>query len=104
MIVALGIEDMLHEIGCTVVGPAYSVGVGHELAANEQLDAAVLDLNVAGDLSEPVAQVLKSRGIPFCFSTGYGSSAVPEGFLDRPVLQKPYTREELEAVLLQLVG
>ena len=102
VIVALGIEDMLSDLGCTVVGPAYSVEAGREIAANEQVDAAVIDINLGGAVSEPIATILAERGIPFCFSTGYGSAVVPDEFRDRPVLQKPYTKAQLAAVLLTL--
>jgi CheY-like chemotaxis protein len=102
VIVALGIEDMLAELGCTVVGPAYSVESGRAIAATEQIDAAVLDINLGGTVSEPIAQLLAERGVPFCFSTGYGSAVVPAEFRDRPVLQKPYTKAQLAAVLLTL--
>lgn len=99
VIIALAIEDMLTRIGCEVVGPAFSLAAGQALAASEPLDAAVLDLNLAGESSDQVAKTLQNRGIPFCFSTGYGSSAVPRAFQDRPVLQKPYTLQSLARVL-----
>lgn len=103
VIIALAIEDMLIQIGCDVVGPAYSVSAGQKLAASEAMDAAVLDINLGGQTSDAVAQTLQSRGIPFLFSTGYGSSAVPNGFEDRPVLQKPYTLETLGRALEEIV-
>lgn len=103
VIVALGIEDMLQALGCTVVGPAYSVAAGEGFAASEELDAAVLDINLGGAVSEPIAQALARRGIPFCFSTGYGASAVPAQFADRALLRKPYTSRDLAEVLLRLV-
>ena len=104
VIVALGIEDMLSDLRCTVEGPAYSVEAGREFAAREHVEAAVLDINLGGAVSEPIARILAERGIPFCFSTGYGSAALPTGFGDRPVLQKPYTKAQLAEVLLGLVG
>ena len=103
VIIALAIEDMLIQIGCDVVGPAYSVSAGQELAASEAVDAAVLDINLGGQSSDAVARTLQSRGIPFLFSTGYGLSAVPNGFEDRPVLQKPYTLEILGRALEEIV-
>lgn len=104
VIIALALEDMLMEIGCDVVGPAFSVSAGQKLAAREAMDAAVLDINVGGESSDSVAQTLQSRGIPFLFSTGYGLSAVPNGFEDRLVLQKPYTLETLGRALEQVIG
>lgn len=103
-IIALALEDMLIQIGCAVVGPAFSVTDGQRLAASEPVDGAVLDINVGGETSEAVARMLHSRGIPFLFSTGYGVSAVPDGFEDRPVLQKPYTLETLGRALERMIG
>jgi CheY-like chemotaxis protein len=103
-IIALALEDMLIQIGCAVVGPAFSVTDGQRLAASEPVDGAVLDINVGGETSEAVARTLDSRGIPFLFSTGYGVSAVPHGFKDRPVLQKPYTLETLGRALERMMG
>ncbi|MFW6027592.1 MAG: response regulator, partial [bacterium] len=62
----------------------------------EQLDAAVLDVNLNGKRSDPVAEVLKERGIPFIFATGYGNAERGAGV---PVLDKPYTEEKLAHAL-----
>jgi CheY-like chemotaxis protein len=94
-IIALGIEDMLVELGCQVVGPALSIGAARALAQSEPLDGAVVDINLGGHTTEEVAGILKSRGIPFCFSTGYGEAGVSGDFDDVPVLQKPYQLAKL---------
>lgn len=103
-IIALAIEDMLRELGCEVAGTAMTLGVAEEIAREEAFDAAVLDINLNGDTSEVVAETLRSRGIPFCFSTGYGSADVPLGFEDVPLLQKPYNAASLAAVLERLLA
>ena len=100
----MAIEDMLMSLGCEIVGPAYSIGDGQALAESEPFDAAVLDINIGGQSSDSIAQTLQSRGIPFCFSTGYGLGAVPSGFDDRPVLQKPYTLKALARTLEEIIG
>jgi len=103
-IIALAIQDMLEQLGCMAVGPALTLQAGKQLAAVEEIDAAVLDINLSGDSSHAVAQTLRDRVIPFCFSTGYGSADVPRDFVDVPVLKKPYTCESLAAVLAQLLS
>ena len=103
-IIALAIQDMIEQLGCQAVGPALSLQAGEHLAAVEEIDAAVLDINLSGDSSHAVAQRLRDRAIPFCFSTGYGSADVPRDFADAPVLQKPYTSESLAAVLAELLS
>lgn len=102
VIIALAIEDMLINLGCEIVGPAFSLSAGQALAASEPLDAAVIDLNLGGESSVSIAQTLQRRDVPFCFSTGYGSSVVPSGFQGRPVLQKPYTLESLARALEEM--
>ena len=47
----------------------------------------------------PVAELIKARGLPFVFATGYGSSGLPEEYRDRPTLQKPFQLENLARVI-----
>jgi DNA-binding response OmpR family regulator len=103
-IIALAIEDMLAELGFEVVGPALTLSEAERLASVEALDAAVLDINLDGKSSEPVARALCDRRIPFCFSTGYESADVPGGFEAVPLLRKPYRSESLGSVLHRLLG
>jgi CheY-like chemotaxis protein len=100
-LVALQLEDMLSDLGCAVVGPAARVGQALELLRAQKVDAAVLDLNVAGELVYPVADALASQGIPFLFATGYGAAGLTEGYRSRPVLQKPFLLTELRKAMLE---
>lgn len=93
--IALQVEDMLVESGCEVVGPASRVAQALKLIDEEPVDAAVLDLNIAGDLVYPVADALDKRGVPYIFATGYGASSLTEPYRRRRVLQKPFSRREL---------
>lgn len=93
--IALQLEDMLVESECDVVGPASRVGQALKLIADEPVDAAVLDLNIAGDLVYPVADALEKRGLPYIFATGYGASSLTEPYRSRRVLQKPFSRRDL---------
>ena len=93
--IALQVEDMLVESDCDVVGPASRVGQALKLIDEEPVDAAVLDLNIAGDLVYPVADALEKRGLPYIFATGYGASSLTEPYRSRRVLQKPFSRREL---------
>lgn len=103
-IVAMSVEDMLGDMGCLVVGPAMTFAEAEALARSELLDAAVLDINLGNQPSFPVAELLGERGVPYCFSTGYGPSGVPARLGDVPVLQKPYSANSLEAMVRRLVG
>ncbi|MCJ8521867.1 hypothetical protein MUU54_24395, partial [Rhizobium tarimense] len=60
---------------------------------------AVLDINLGGERSFPVAEILRNRGVPFMFSTGYGRNGLPAELSDAPVLSKPFSPKELEETL-----
>jgi len=102
-ILAFALEDMLVDLGCEVVGPALRLAEALRLAQNERLDAAVLDVNISGDRSYGVAEVLEVRGIPFIFATGYGSEGVEPKRSGAPVLAKPYRQHQLETELTCLL-
>ena len=104
MIVAWLISDMLEDLGCLVVGPAASVTQALEVVAHEPLDAAVLDVNLNGERSYPVADALTARCVPFLFSTGYDRSRLAEAYRDRPMLQKPYHHAELREALTRMLA
>jgi len=98
--VALLIEDMLLELGCEIAASAADVDEACRLAAGENIDVALLDLNLGGCSSLPVAEILRRRDIPFVFSTGYGVARVPTEFQSYPSLAKPYVLSDLEAKIL----
>jgi CheY-like chemotaxis protein len=97
--VALMIEDMLEELGCKVVASAARLKEACSVAATAELDLAVLDINLAGERSFPVAEILRDRSVPFIFSTGYGKNGVPAALSEAPVLSKPFSAKELEETL-----
>jgi CheY-like chemotaxis protein len=97
-IVAAMAEDMLAELGATVIGPANTIAAGLALAEAEAIDVAVLDVNMDGERIDPVADVLSARSIPIVFATGYGDGAL-EGAREAQVLDKPYTQEQLADAL-----
>ena len=101
--IALQLEDMLVESDCEVVGPASRVAQALKLLDDETVDAAVLDLNIAGDLVYPVADALEKRGLPYIFVTGYGASGLTEPYRSQRVLQKPFSRRELLQAMQEAV-
>ena len=104
MIVAMLIEDILSDAGATVVGPAARVSRALDLLGQEDVDAAVLDVNLAGEMTTPVAEELRRRGIPFAFATGYGVAGVPDGFAGQPLLQKPFQERDLQEVMARVLA
>jgi CheY-like chemotaxis protein len=97
--VQLMLEDMLAMLGCEVAGSASGIAAAMVAAQNLSIDAAVLDINVAGDLVYPVAEILVARKVPLIFSTGYGPSGVAAVWRDWPILQKPFRTEQLACAL-----
>jgi CheY-like chemotaxis protein len=95
-LMAESVRDLLDECGCETVGPAPRLEVALELASHELLDGAFLDINLAGEYCFPVARLLRERGVPFMFLTGYDDcSIVPVAFRDAPRLSKPFDRLEV---------
>ena len=95
MLVAMNIEDMLLDLGHEVAGLASRVEPAMSLAAEGDFDLALLDVNLAGAPSFPIAAVLRDRGVPFLFATGYGAKGIIEEFRSYPVLQKPFRAIDL---------
>ena len=103
-LVAMLLETILEDMGCMAVGPAATVDEGLRMAADEAVDAALLDVNVAGRQVFPVAQALKDRGVPFVFSTGYGEGGLPDEWRGQPTLQKPFTEAAVRDALMSAMG
>ena len=102
MMVSMLIEDMLTDLGCTVVGPAARLDEAIELATTSEIDCAVLDVNLGGQPIFPLADLLRERGRPFAFATGYGDAGVRDVDKGTPVLQKPFREGDLARVLGEL--
>jgi len=102
-LVAMLVEDALVDAGFDVVGPVATVQEALTLLdQGAQPEAAVLDLNLAGETSTPIADALAERGVPFVVATGYGAAGLPSEHKDVPVLAKPYDPIELTATLRRL--
>lgn len=95
MLVSMLIEDILSDLGCQTVGPVTRVDAALELAGQETIDVAFLDVNIAGQRVFPVAAALAEKGVPFVFVSGYGDQALEAPFEGRPVLKKPFTPDAL---------
>ena len=104
-LVAMLLETILDDMGCTVVGPESNIDDGLIAATTEaSLDAALLDVNVAGREVFPVAEALRARGVPFVFSTGYGEAGLPEHWRGNPTIQKPFTEGAIRDALMKALN
>ena len=102
-LVRLMLADLLGELGYDVVALAANVQEGHHHAEKAPIDLALLDVNLGGEKVFPVADVLESRGVPFCFVTGYGTAGISAAHKTRPVLQKPFQKGDLARALRGLM-
>jgi len=100
-IVAMCLEDMLADFGCQVIGPAARLEEGLSLAEHEQIDGAILDVNLGATRSYEIADQLGHRAIPILFATGYGRADYPERANVR-LIAKPYRTEQVRAELTAL--
>lgn len=98
------LEDLLPEMGYTVLASAGSVADALAKLSGLSPDVAVVDVNLAGTPSFPVAEALRARGIPFLFTTGYGQEGLPPSYADVTVLAKPFRRHDLEAALARVLA
>ena len=103
-VVAEAADDMLRDMGCFVIGPATTMAPALEMAGEEQLDAAIVDINIRGGKAYPALRILHGRGIPFLLTSGYADWTLPEEWQDRPRLGKPYTPNQLREALLGLLS
>jgi CheY-like chemotaxis protein len=95
VIIRVMVADMLQELGCHVVGEAGRVKEAIDLVQKAEFDIAIMDVNLHGEMTFPIAEAIKARNRPFIFATGYSASSLPVEFIGRPALQKPFRTETL---------
>lgn len=102
-VVGMALEDMLADAGAA---PVSAVTVEQALALLETttIDAAILDVNLHGVQSYPVAEALAQRGVPFVFATGYGEALHAPEFCHVPTISKPYSFPDIMAALERVSG
>ena len=99
MTIALMIEDMLEDMGHRVTALAMRLGPALEAAKTAEIDFALLDINLDGQVSFPVAEILMERGVPFAFASGYGSKGLDPAFRKHPMIRKPFDQQTLKQVI-----
>lgn len=98
--IAQDVRRDLQDAGAIVVGPVPSVSKAMRLLDSEPaLDAAVLDVNLGGEKSFPVAQALEEKAIPYLFATGYNSADIPNEWRRARIVMKPLKVVAVEQLL-----
>jgi len=102
-LIAMDIVASLEEEGCKIVGPAATLQKALKLIESAEIDAALLDANLAGDPVDVLAAALLRRKIPFAFVSGYGREGLPESFRQATLIKKPFQRQNLIDVVQDMV-
>jgi CheY-like chemotaxis protein len=92
----------LRKVGAEIIGPLATVGDATKSVEQEQIDAALLDINLQGEMVFPVADMLVARGVPFAFATGYDEDVIPLRFAGVPRVLKPCADEHIIEVVVGL--
>ena len=103
-LLACSLEEELNGFGYNVIGPVSTLAAAREAVAHETVDAAVLDVNLSGDMVFPFADDLIARRIPIVFLSGYGLAIIPKRFHSLPRLAKPSDTATLDRELKRVLA
>lgn len=100
ILILLDIEEMLHEFGCEIIGPAATVAATLAAIRGNEMDGALLDRSLRGERVTPAAEELLARGVPFVLCTGFGPDPRDEAAIrDAPRLAKPFSKASLGSLM-----
>lgn len=103
MLILMMIEDMLGDLGCRSIVTAASTKQALAEIETHAFDVAMLDSNLNGETSDPIADALAARGVPFFFATGHKNGGAGSSYPDRLVLNKPFSLEDVQETLRQVL-
>nr|QQZ51433.1 response regulator [Phenylobacterium glaciei] len=101
-LIGMDIEDAVEGLGHEVIGPIAELDEALEVAANAALGCAILDINIRGGHSYPVADMLLKRGLPVLLLSGYGEQTLPKRLQKEARLSKPFTGAQLDKEIREL--
>lgn len=96
--------EALEELGCVVVGPAPNMAAARECVETAEIDAALVDVHIRGERAFALCDMLEARGVPFALTSGYAGWPTPEKWENTLRLPKPYTVDQVEQVLAEMLG
>ena len=97
---AADLAEALQARGARIVGPVGTFDEALAAVAADEIDMALLDMNLRGEMSFAVAERLDEAGIPFVIATGYSTESLPESLRDRPRVEKPFRPEQVADMIL----
>lgn len=98
--IATELRQELEKNGAEILGPSASIDAALRLSRTaDSLDAALLDIDLGGEMAYPVADALLERNVPFIFISGFGRQGLSEKYADTPLLDKPIVMHRLHAFL-----
>ncbi len=100
-LIRMMVADMVEALGHRVVAEAGHIDQAMELARTATYDFAIIDMNLNGTMSFPIAEAIAVRQIPFIFASGYGSPKLPDQHRQPLALQKPFTLASLQSAIDQ---
>ncbi|MBZ9794364.1 response regulator [Mesorhizobium sp. ES1-4] len=103
-LIAEDVASRLRVAGYPVVGPVSSVAAALRLVEADKVDMALLDIQLNGETSLPVARILLDRGTPFAFVTGFGNRDVPAPFRNCKFVSKPASEAAILAAVADLTS
>ncbi|HYI64631.1 MAG TPA: response regulator [Allosphingosinicella sp.] len=96
---AADLAEALKARGAEVIGPVGTLEDAMAAVESRWIDRAVLDVNLRGEMSFPIAERLDAAAIPYVFATGYAARTLPEKFRGKPMLEKPFRAETLAGMM-----
>lgn len=104
-LIAFEMADALEDCGFDVVGPSTHLDAALDVAEQEDIDVACLDVNLgSGKTSEPIARILKERKIPYVYITAYDANQIAFVEPDDTVINKPISITDLRKALIDAAG
>lgn len=97
--ISMMLQDLLEDMGCQVVSVASRLEEARRKSEADDFDVALLDVNLRGERTFPVAEAMQQRRRPFVLTTGYATTILPDSLQEATLLQKPYRRQDLESAL-----
>ncbi len=94
----------LRRDGAEVIGPVATVADAERIVSEGALDCAILDINLRGEMSFPVADCLEGAGIPYLIATGYNSASLPERFQTVSRVEKPFDLKQVTTAIPPLLS